>query len=136
MHYTKRDPPPKSERLEWGPGRTRQSEAAACDINRIVERYQQTGVLPMVDREMFFADVSEMEDYRAAVEQVRRADEAFMRLPPKVRERFGHDPAEFLDFCSDEKNRAELVELGLIEDVSGVPPVAEPVPAEEPPQPS
>lgn len=143
IHYTKRNPPPKSPRLEYGPGRTRQSEAAACDINNIVERYHKTGVLPVVNRQMWFMDVSEVGDYRSALEQVERGEKAFMQLPPKVRARFMNDPAEFLDFTSDPANREEMVEMGLIEDVSGVPPEkpAEPdkvetPPADGPPEPS
>lgn len=124
-YYSRADRPPKVVKKNFGKSLTRQSEADACDVNLIMARYEKTGVLPSVGREAFFADVSEMGDYREALENVRRADEAFMSLPAKVRGRFGNDAAEFLDFCSDVENRAEMVEMGLIEDESGVPEVVE-----------
>ena len=120
--YSPIDPPPKVVIKEWGKGRTRQSEAAATDINNIMKKYEKTGLLPSLDREAFFADVSTMVDYRTALHHVDKAQKAFMSLPAGVRTKFSNDPAEFLDFVSDEENRPEMVEMGLIEDVSGVVP--------------
>jgi hypothetical protein len=34
-------------------------------------------------------------------------------LPGNVRARFHNDPQELLEFCSDEKNRAEAEKLGI-----------------------
>ena len=110
--------------------RTRQADAAGVDINAIMKKYEKTGVLPVQGREAFYADVSQMGDYRTALEQVRMANDAFMQLPAAVRSKFDNEPALFLDFCSDDSNRAEMVEMGLIEDETGIPPVvaAEPTP--------
>lgn len=109
----KRPPPVRIE--VFSPSMTRQSEKDSCDINVIMRKYQKTGVLPVKDREAFFADVSQMGDYQEAIERVRMADEAFMAMPAKLRKKFENDPAVFLDFCSNPDNRDELVELGLIE---------------------
>lgn len=107
-------PRPVVECTEQG---ARQSEAAACDINTIVAQYDRTGLLPQTGLEALYTDVSGMGDYRSAVEQVRVADRMFMALPAKVRARFNNDAAYFLDFCSDERNRPELMDLGLVEKV-------------------
>lgn len=131
-HYTYRDRPPRVRVDGFEKSRTRQSEAAACDINNIMRRYEQTGVLPVDGREAFYADVSQMGDYRTALEQVRLANEAFLELPAGLRRRFDNDPAAFLDFTSDPANRKEMQELGLIEPdpvVEGPPGPAENVPA-------
>lgn len=96
----------------------RQSEAAECDINRIVSQYVKTGYLPAGYAEGVFADVSAIGDYRSAVERVRQAEVEFMKLPPKVRLRFENDPLAFVEFAIDPANRAEMEELGLL------PPVA------------
>lgn len=111
----------------------RQADAASCDINNIVKQFDKTGTLPMVDVNALYADVSTIGDYRSALEQVALADEYFMALPPKVRERFGNDPAEFLDFTSKPENRKELLEmLGLPADKpaepAAIPPVVAPAP--------
>lgn len=95
---------------------TKQSMKAECDINNILRRFAKTGVLEHVTgRAARFVDVSQVTDYRAALDHVRSADEYFSRLPAKVRARFKNDAAEFLDFVSDAKNEAEAVELGLLQ---------------------
>lgn len=86
-----------------------------CDINYIVERFGVTGVLPPVDRPApTYGDFTGVYDYRSALDAVMAADDAFMSLPPKIRERFANDPAALVDFCSDPANRSEAMELGLI----------------------
>lgn len=131
--YTAYNPPPAVRMSNWGASRTRQSEAEACDINAIMRRYEKTGVLPVEGREAFFADVSNMPDYRTALDHVHEARRYFMTLPADVREKFGNDPAGFLDFVADPDNRDEMVELGLLEeDATVVPPVVEEPPVEDP----
>lgn len=123
---------------DWGASRARQSEAKYADINLIMAKYEKTGVLPPATREGFFADVSMVGDYRDAVARVEKMDEYFLHLPVDVRKKFEHDPAAFLDFVSDQKNLAEIEEMGLIakseEEVPVKPPVVA-VPAEAPPEP-
>lgn len=113
--YSEYDPPPKPVLAKFEKTLTRDSEAKDCDVNVIMARYEKTGMLPVDNRQAFFADVSEMGDYRSALHQVKMADEFFMSLPAKVRSRFDNDPAAFLDFVSDPASRDEMVELGLLE---------------------
>lgn len=117
-HYTAVDLPPKvllGVDPEWGPTRTKQSEAKATNINTIVAQYDRTGVLPTDGRQALFADVADAPDYRTALDLIRNAEELFMDIPATVRARFENDPAVFLDFTSDPDNRAEMVEMGLLE---------------------
>lgn len=92
---------------------TSQSEADSADVNLIVSRFQKTGLLPGFGDPGQFLDVSQVPDYRGALEQVKLADAAFMQLDAKVRARFDNDPAQFLDFVSDPANGPEMVTLGL-----------------------
>ena len=62
-----------------------------------------------------FGDFLGVSDYQTALNQVLEDEEAFDALPAKVRARFDNQPVEFLEFCSDEKNHDEMVELGLID---------------------
>lgn len=95
--------------------KTRQSEAAACDVNNIVARFAKTGVMPTATAQGFYGDVSELTDYRAALDKVRAADAAFMQLPAEIRREFDNDPATFLDFMSDPANLETAREMGLVE---------------------
>lgn len=93
---------------------TVQSEKDSCDINVIMRRVVKTGVIPVNKREAFYADVTSMGEYRDVIEQMRMAEEYFMTLPARVRERFSNDPVELLDFISDANNREEAIEIGLL----------------------
>lgn len=101
--------------VDTGPGKTRQAMKDEVDINRIMARYVKTGMIAHVaTKSPEYLDVSDVSDYRDAVEQVRLTNVFFMKLPAKVRARFNHDPAEFLDFVTAPGNKAEAEELGLI----------------------
>lgn len=103
------------------PSLTRQEFKDECDLGKIVARFSATPegreALEMARNYVSsrFEDVSQVTDFRTALEQVNAANEAFMRLPAKVRTRFENDPARFLDFVDDPKNVDELRALGLLE---------------------
>ena len=48
--------------------------------------------------------------------QIIAAQEAFNSLPSDIRKKFDNDPAEFLEFVSDEKNNDEMIQMGLKEE--------------------
>lgn len=112
--YTQRNPPPKKKVYFEGPGRTHQEDKERCDINNIMKRYRKVGVLPVSQLEMFYADVSEMGDYRTALHNVQAVQGVFSKLPSDIRAAFDNDPAAFLDFTSDPNNRAEMMRMGLV----------------------
>lgn len=126
----------ETQKRDFGPSRTKQSEKAACDINNIVARYKTTGFVDHLNkRPAQFLDVSEVNDYRSALDQVTKANVFFMGLPAKVRARFDNDPARFLDEAG-QLSHDELKELGLAElnppkpeKAKAAPPVEEPPPA-------
>jgi len=100
-----------------------QDAKADCDINTIMSRYVTSGVAPQVTRVPLEGDFSEVTDYQSAMLAVQRAQESFLSLDGKVRERFGHDAGRFVDFCLDPANLPELRKMGL------APPAQEPPPA-------
>lgn len=97
------------------PSLTKQSEAASCDINKIMAKYERSGILQHVNaNEAFYADVSNVPDYQAALEVVRKADDLFMSLPADIRARFDNDPAEYLKFVGDPANKELMGKLGML----------------------
>src|SRR5260370_11458208 len=118
--------PPSVGTGEFEESLTRQSEVADADINTIMSRYERSGLLPGMQREGLFMDVSGIGDYRDALERVMHAQEVFAALPAKVRERFKNDPAALVDFAVDPKNEEEMFALGLLERKEEVKPVGVP----------
>lgn len=116
---TRFDPLPSPSVKFCLPSMTDQSQKDDCDVNKILARYKETGYL--VDplhpgtRQPIFGDFSDVPDYQTCLDVIREADSAFLQLPAKVRDRFANNPQEIFDFLKDEKNRAEAIELGLIE---------------------
>lgn len=107
-----------------GPDRAKQSFKDECDVNRIMARYLATGQLPnMAEIEPQYLDVTGL-DYQQHQNFIAGANSLFHELPSKIRARFGNSPGEFLDFCSQEKNRPEMAEMGLLRPI-----VTSPIPA-------
>lgn len=101
-----------AENSRW----TKQSFKDECDINNVMGRYLSTGELPVINQQApQYLDVTGIE-YQNAMEFIAGAQTLFNELPSGVRTRFANDPAQFLDFCSDEKNRGEMAQMGLLSD--------------------
>ena len=95
------------------PTKAIQSQAEEADINTIVRRFGITGQMPANVRAPTYADFDDVVDFQSAQNAIIQARDSFMRLPAGIRARFDNDPGAFVDFCSDEGNRDELVKLGL-----------------------
>ena len=115
-HQFNRPPDRGTDPSQWE-DLARQSERHVANINQIMARYEKTGIIPIQNPETFFADVSELGDYRTALHQIREAESVFLNLPAEYRERFDNEVGEFLDFALDPENLNEMVEMGLIEEM-------------------
>lgn len=113
-------------------GRTKQAFKDEADINKMIARFDRTGLLDNVNvKQGVYADVSELRDYKSALDVVSSANSLFAELPALIRERFENDPAQLIEFLDDPKNVDEAVELGLVvkREESVTPPVEPALPA-------
>jgi len=94
--------------------KAQQQFAEEVDINTIVRRFNLTGQLPENVRMPTYADYDELFDFHSAMNAIRQATEAFNAMPARIRARFHNDPAELVEFCSDENNLEEAQKLGLV----------------------
>lgn len=97
-----------------GPSRTIQSFKDECDINTIMARYQQTGVLPVASGKIPRYEDLTGYDFQEAQNIIAEGKSMFASLPAALRAEFDNDPALFLDFASNPDNREEMAELGLL----------------------
>lgn len=93
---------------------TQQHFKDECDINRILAKYEKTGLLTHVSRYGGrYEDLPSDIDYQKSLHVMMEAEEAFMSLPSNVRRRFDNDPEAFLRFVGDPANENEIIEMGL-----------------------
>lgn len=94
---------------------TRQEFKDECDINVLMSRYQSTGELPHLNTgSAQFLDVSASLQFQESMNFIADAQSMFNELPSAIRDRFYNDPLQFLDFCSNDSNRVELAQMGLL----------------------
>ena len=110
------------------PTRTQQHMKDECDINKIMARYQKTGLIEhLTDKVPTYGDMPESIDYLEAMQTVAEAKTAFEHLPSTVREKFSNNPEEWLEFIHDAESVDEAIEaLGLVPDAIRNPPEAAP----------
>lgn len=115
---------------------TQQSLAAETDINAIMRKYEKTGVITHVARYAGeYGDFSGVPDYKTGLERIMAADEMFASLPARIRDRFGNDPANFIEFATNPENLPELRKMGLAPE-EAPPPKPQLVQVVEPPEPA
>lgn len=85
----------------------------AQDVNDMVRQFGITGNMPLDVRMPLSGDFTQVGTYQDCLQQVKMAQNEFMKLPAVIRERFGHDPQEFMEFIEDERNAAEGEKLGI-----------------------
>lgn len=96
------------------PTRAQQQFKEDTDINTLVERYHLTGEIPQNIRVPLPPEFIEATDYQQAQNLLIEADQAFMAMPANVRKEFDNDPARFLEFVHDDRNRDRAQQLGIV----------------------
>lgn len=115
-------------------GLTEQNHKDACNVNKIVSRFQKTGLLDHLNSaQPMEIDSAPPISYHEALNIVAQGKTAFETLPATLRQHFEHDAAKYVEFCMNPENREELVKMGLA--VAPIPPL-EPETAPNPTPPS
>lgn len=104
-----------------GKSYTMQSHRDSTDINKIMAKYVNRGVIDHINQnEPEYGFATEC-DFREAMELIIKAQDMFDDLPSEVRLKFQNDPAEFLGFVENPDNIDELRSMGLVEDGAPTP---------------
>lgn len=98
------------------PELTEQHHKQICDINHIVRRFRNTGLVDHVSAiQARYGDFMGLGTYHEAMERLASAQEAFMFLPAEVRKEFDNDPGVLLDAIQKPENYEKMVSLGLLD---------------------
>lgn len=116
MEFANRYAPPASPSIEFNePSMTDRSFKVECDINNIVNRCMQTGLMPQVEGGLYGDFVGLPDNLQDSYALISDAQERFMQLPSNIRAEFGNDPMQLISFINNDANRGRAIELGLID---------------------
>ena len=93
--------------------RTKSEFADEANINNIVKRCMNGAVMPTGSRTPLFGDFSDVADFTSAQTLIAQANAEFEQLPSDVREKFGNNVSDLMDFLDDDTNLDEAIALGL-----------------------
>lgn len=92
-----------------------------ADINVLLARFAATGsyydpasVSATATRMPQYGDYSDLPSYQEAQQIVLESEALFDALPSALRDRFGNDPANLLDFINNPDNVDEAIQLGIL----------------------
>lgn len=106
------------------PSMTKQGDKAAADINNILKNAKATGLIPTRNVEPIEGELPEVDSFHDAMNTVVEAQSAFDALPSDLKQKFGNDPAKYLEFVGEKnedgslKNTDELVKMGLLKKIA------------------
>lgn len=132
--FTNYNHPPKVLEGNSLPSKTMQQFKDEADINVLIARYTNTGMFytPLSaaaaqKRVPMFEDYSQLGSFQDQQNKLLEVYEDFANLPAKIRDKFGNNPALFVEFVGDEKNIDKCVEMGLFKRSKVVTEVPDPV---------
>lgn len=96
------------------PTLTQQHDEHDANINNIVNTYMKTGEIQIHNKPPLTTDFEMITSVQDAMQLLVDARMAFMEQPANVRTRFNNDPAQFVEFCSNEDNRDDMRKMGLL----------------------
>jgi len=100
------------------PSLTKQSFRDETNINNIMARYVKTGIIEHINSlPGTFGFVPNI-DFREAQEIVLEGQKKFAELPAIIREKFNHNPAEFVEFCLNPTSTPDLAAMGLLDEAA------------------
>lgn len=95
------------------PTMTKQSLKDNQDVNKIIKRYEKTGVLgDLMKFEGQFGEVDSI-SYHEAMNLVANANSEFEKVPSAIRAKFHNDPGEFIDYATNPENQEQMIKWGL-----------------------
>lgn len=92
---------------------TKQSFRDECDVNKIVNKFSETGQLPPSNREGIYTDSPGM-DLKESLDTVFSLKTQFSELSPALQKRFNNDYTEYASFLSQVENNATPSQLDAL----------------------
>lgn len=121
--------------LNVEPSKTQTHQADDTNINTIMRRYGITGPEQLAPPPPSYAEFPEDWDMHTVIEIQRRAHDAFMQLPARIRAEFDNDLARYVGTVNELQKRGDVESLkamGLDVELIGAPKTPQAPPPEAP----
>lgn len=108
--------PTRRSRLKFvdDPGLTEQHHKDSCDMSLIMRRYEKTGAIDHIKQyKGEYLDMPSGTDFQTAMNVIAEANSMFETVPSNIRNKFRNDPAAYLDYMQDPKNKKAIIDMGL-----------------------
>ncbi|AXL15389.1 internal scaffolding protein [Microviridae sp.] len=93
---------------------TEQQHKDACNINVIMKKYSNTGMLPQItQRQAQFINALDSHDFMEAQFILAEARSMFEDVPSDIRLQFDNDPNKYMLFMSNPENREAIEKMGV-----------------------
>ncbi len=103
----------KVQTVNTEPSKTKQSLADNANVNKIIKKYNKTGVIPNMNAlEAVYGEITS-QDLQDAIHKVDSSYEAFMQVPSEIRAKFNNDAGSFIDYATNPDNINEMRQYGL-----------------------
>lgn len=106
------------------PSRTKQADRDMFNPNNVMKLFRRTGDLAVFKkRQGYYADICHLDSFSSYADVQASMDpilDAFYSLDALEREKFGHDPMNFLDFAKNPANLEWLIKNGFIDKYDSV----------------
>lgn len=110
---------PKRKRVQVtfkNPSLTKQSFKQECDINTIVNRFQNTGQIPLQNNlEPQYGNAPDL-DLKTALDNVKNLHREFDDLPDYKKQIFNNNPTEYAEFLSQYEERPESFHSSFLDE--------------------
>lgn len=119
--------------LPSGNSKMQQHLVAETDINRIISKYNKTGIITHIARaKKVYGDFTELKDVAEAMDTTTKAQAVFESLPAELRNKFGNSIPGFFEYIHDPNNREQCEQWGIFEkQQNNTPTPSEPQPTGE-----
>lgn len=97
------------------PSMTEQAHKDDCDIQKILKKYAQTGVITHNNAvQGTYQDFPSGMDFQSAQNIIAEGKSLFETVPARIRADFDNDPAKFLEFTQNPDNRDAMDAYGFL----------------------
>jgi phage internal scaffolding protein len=110
--------PSKTNIQDFGESLTVQEQKESTDVNNILRRFQQTGLIEHVNQNEGQYGEFGSYDFQENQNMIKRIESSFNELPSSVRNQFGNNPQEWVEHLANPDNIEDMKDGVIDNDIN------------------